>query len=59
VSKWLGRDLVRRVRGLGLPVTAIIPGERPRRSLDDAAMDAMGMTGDAYHSASRGSGPDV
>lgn len=59
VSKWLGRDLVRRVRGLGLPVTAIIPGERPRRSLDDAAMDAMGMTGDAYHAASRGSGADV
>jgi hypothetical protein len=59
VSKWLGKDLVRRVRGLGLPVTAIIPGERPRRSLDDAAMDAMGMTGDAYHSASRGSGADV
>jgi hypothetical protein len=56
VSKWLRRDLVRRVRGLGLPTTAIIPGERPRRSLDDFAMDSMGMTADAYHSASRGSG---
>jgi hypothetical protein len=56
MSKWLRRDLVARVRGLGLPVTAIIPGDRPRRSLDDQAMDAMGMTGDAYHAASRGSG---
>src|SRR4051812_47022280 len=59
VSKWLRRDLVRRVGGLGLPVTAIVPGDRPRPSLDDAAMDAMGMTGDAYHAASRGSGADV
>ena len=59
VSKWLRRDLVGRVRGLGLPVTTIIPGDRPRRSLDDFAMDAIGMAGDAYHSASRGSGADA
>jgi hypothetical protein len=58
MSKWLRHDLVARVRGLGLPVTAIIPGDRPRRSLDDQAMDAMGMTGDAYHAASRGTGRD-
>src|SRR5690349_7748892 len=25
-SKWLRRDLVTRIRGLGLPVTAVIPG---------------------------------
>jgi hypothetical protein len=27
VSTWLRRDLIRRVAGLGLPVTAIVPGE--------------------------------
>jgi hypothetical protein len=58
ISKWLHRDLVHRVGGLGLPVTAIIPGDRPKRGLDGIAEDAMGMTGGAYHAASRGSGTD-
>jgi hypothetical protein len=35
-SKWLRRDLIRRVEALGVPVTAIIPGGR-RASLDETA----------------------
>ena len=27
-SWWLRRDLVRRIEGLGLPVTAVVPGQR-------------------------------
>ncbi len=56
VSKWLRRDLVNRVRRLGLPVTAIVPGDRPRRSLDDVAMDSLDLGREAFHTASRGSG---
>jgi len=34
VSAWLRRDLVTRIHGLGLPVTAIIPGEA-RLTMDE------------------------
>lgn len=40
VSKWLRRDLIRRVEDLGLPVTTIVPGER-RPSLNEIAEDVM------------------
>ena len=39
-SKWLRRDLVRKVEGLGLPVTAIVPGQA-RPSLDQSAEGLM------------------
>jgi len=40
VSKWLRRDLIRRVEGLGLPVTAIVP-RGAQVSNKDAAIDAL------------------
>jgi hypothetical protein len=56
VSKWLRRHLVRRVQRPGLPVTAIVPDDSPRRSLDDVAMDSLDLNRQAFHTASRGSG---
>ncbi|MDX6724195.1 MAG: hypothetical protein QOD73_2599 [Solirubrobacteraceae bacterium] len=40
VSKWLRRDLIRRIEALGLPVTAVIPGE-PAPSLDETVETMM------------------
>jgi hypothetical protein len=62
VSKWLRRDLIRRVRGLGLPVTVIVP-KAARMSGEDAMLLAGGAgvgVGDFGPSGARrpeGSGP--
>ena len=47
VSKWLRRDLIRRVEALGLPVTTIVP-RKPGDESVDATMEAgMGAVGKA------------
>jgi hypothetical protein len=38
-SRWLRRDLIRRVERLGLPVTAIVPGERRKLTKEEIAED--------------------
>jgi hypothetical protein len=47
VSKWLRRDLVRRVEGLGLPVTAIVPRKVGDASIDATLEAGMGAVGRA------------
>jgi hypothetical protein len=40
VSTWLRRDLIRRVSGLGLPVTAIVPGDEKLSPEEERAQRA-------------------
>jgi hypothetical protein len=51
-SKWLRRDLIRRIGRLGLPVTAIVPGEG-RPSLDETAEAMMLIERSALTGAGR------
>lgn len=39
-SKWLRRDLIGRIKGLGLPVVAIVPGQT-KPSLDETSAELM------------------
>jgi hypothetical protein len=48
VSKWLRRDLIRRVEGLGLPVTAIVPGEEKLSPEEERAQRAGAGVGGLY-----------
>ena len=42
-SKWLRRDLVRKVEGLGLPVTAVLPRQTGDQSITDSAAFRSGI----------------
>ncbi len=44
-SKWLRRDLVRKVEGLGLPVTAVMPRQISQQGITDSAAFRSGMIG--------------
>jgi hypothetical protein len=52
MSKWLRRDLIRRIERLGLPVTAIVPGGA-RPSMDEVAEATMLMERQAFTGAGR------
>jgi hypothetical protein len=45
VSKWLRRDLIRRVEGLGLPVTAIVPAAAKLSREDELLLGGAAGTG--------------
>jgi hypothetical protein len=42
-SKWLRRDLVRKVEGLGLPVTAVLPRQTTEQGITDSDAFRGGM----------------
>ena len=42
-SKWLRRDLVRKVEGLGLPVTAVLPQQTIEQGITDSDVFRGGM----------------
>ena len=42
-SKWLRRDLVHRVRGLGLPVTAVLPRQIAEHDIADSGFIRSGI----------------
>jgi hypothetical protein len=44
-SKWLRRDLVRKVEGLGLPVTAVQPRQTTQQGITDSDAFRGGMIG--------------
>jgi hypothetical protein len=44
-SKWLRRDLIRRVNALGLPVTAVVPREKGEGSTLTALAETPGSAG--------------
>jgi len=44
-SKWLRRDLLRKVEGLGLPVTAVMPRQTSQQGITDSDAFRSGMIG--------------
>ena len=44
-SKWLRRDLIRRVNALGLPVPAVVPREKGKTSTLTALAETPGSAG--------------
>ena len=47
-SKWLRRDLVRKVEGLGLPVTAVQPRQTTEEGVTESAAFRGGMIGGGF-----------